>query len=180
MSHFPYHTTETATGEAKELLDTINTGYGFVPNLFGYMAEAPATLKAYLQLNTLLAETSFTGAQLQVALLKVSLLNKCDFCAVAHQAMAKKFSSNEQSVQAVLDDSVIEDTQDKAIITVITSIVNNKGWTPAEDLQAFWDAGFTQKHYLELILVVTIKTLSNYINHQTTPEVNPELLSMIS
>ncbi|MFT6220860.1 MAG: hypothetical protein ACJA0C_000257, partial [Candidatus Endobugula sp.] len=38
----------------------------------------------------------------------------------------------------------------------VTAIVISKSWTPEADLQAFWGAGFTQKHYLELILVVTI------------------------
>jgi len=139
------------------------------------MAEAPATLKAYMQLNSLLDETSFTGAQLQVALLKISQLNGCDFCTVAHQAMAKKFYSKEQSIEAVLNDNVIEDAQDRAIVNIATAIVKNKGWTDEADLKEFFDAGFTQKHYLELILAVTIKTLSNYINHQTKPEVNEEL-----
>jgi len=32
---------------------------------------------------------------------------------------------------------------------------------------------------MEVILVVTIKTLSNYINHLTEPDVNPELLALL-
>lgn len=39
--------------------------------------------------------------------------------------------------------------------------------------------GFTQQNILEVILIVTIKTLSNYINSLTKPEPNKELLGMI-
>jgi len=160
MSTFPEHSVDTASGEAKELLETINGAYGFVPNLFSYMAEAPATLKAYLQLNSLLEETSFTGAQLQVALLAVSIENSCEFCRAAHVAISKKHQSNPQSISALQNKQVIEDEKDRIIVDTVLAIV---------------PAGFTHKHYLELVLVVTIKTLSNYINHQTQPQVNPEL-----
>jgi alkylhydroperoxidase family enzyme len=97
--------------------------------------------------------------------------------------MAKKFAFNKQSIKVVLGSGTIDDSQDRTIVNMVckgtvTAIVTNKGWTSEADLQAFWGAGFTQKHYLELILVVTIKTLSNYINHQTKPEANTEWLAM--
>jgi len=43
----------------------------------------------------------------------------------------------------------------------------------------FLDAGFTKQQVLELMIIVSIKTLSNYINHQTNPEINEELLNMV-
>ncbi len=180
MSGFNFHTKETAKGEAKDLLTTVDKGYGFVPNLFGYMAEAPTTLKAYLQLNDLLGQTSFTGAQLQVALLAVSIENECHFCTVAHHAMSKKFKSNPQSIQALLDKIEIEDAADNLLAKTVVSVMRNKGWLPQEELKAFLAAGFTHQQYLELMLVITIKTLSNYINHQTLPEPNQELLDVIA
>ena len=177
MSQFEYLTVETAEGEAKVLLQGIEKSYGFVPNLFGYMAAAPTTIKAYLALNELLEETSFSAAQLQVALLAVSVENDCNFCREAHKVMAAKFKSNPQSVAAILSGEVIEDPQDKAIVEMVVSAVKHRGWVPQGDLQAFINAGFSTAHYMELMLVVTIKTLSNYINHQTQPEPNPEFLS---
>jgi len=39
--------------------------------------------------------------------------------------------------------------------------------------------GFTKQQILEVILIVSIKTLSNYINHLTNPEPNKELLDML-
>jgi alkylhydroperoxidase family enzyme len=46
-------------------------------------------------------------------------------------------------------------------------------------LSAFLSAGFTKQQVMEVILIVTIKTLSNYINHLTQPEVNPEVLALL-
>ena len=47
------------------------------------------------------------------------------------------------------------------------------------EINAFLSEGFTKQQILEVILIVSIKTLSNYINHLTQPEANKELLEMI-
>jgi len=46
-------------------------------------------------------------------------------------------------------------------------------------LQQLFDAGFAQQQVFELIVVVAIKTISNYSNHLTLPEPNKELQVMI-
>lgn len=179
MTEFTFHTIENSGGETRAILERVKAAYGMVPSLFNYMAEAPATVKAYMAMNdTLLTETGFTAGQLQVALLAVSQHNDCNFCTVAHQAMAKKFGAKPQSVAAVVSGDLIEDPQDRAIVDMALSIVANRGWVPEEDFDAFFEAGFTKKHFLELHLVSSIKTLSNYINHVTKPEPNPELVAM--
>jgi len=46
MSSFPLHTLETAPPESKALLTTIATRFGFLPNVYAYLAEAPVALEA--------------------------------------------------------------------------------------------------------------------------------------
>lgn len=179
MTDFTFHTIENSDGETKATLENIQKAYGFVPNLFGYMAEAPITIDAYMMLNEIvLTKTSFTTGQIQVGLLTASMLNECDFCTTAHRAMAVKFGSNPASIKSLVEGTTIEDKEDKAIADMVTSIIKHRGWVPEEDMTAFFAVGFTKKHFLELQLVVTIKTLSNYINHMTKPEANAELVAM--
>ncbi len=179
MSTYTFHTTENTDGERKALLQGVKDAYGFVPNLFGYMAEAPTTLKAYLELNKLIGEGSIPAPQAQIALLAVSLENRCEFCSVAHQAMSKKFASNPQSVEALVNGNTIEDPKDSALAEMAQEIVRTKGWVAQEKMDRFYASGFAPQQYFELVLIVTIKTLSNYINHQTTPHANQELLDVI-
>ncbi len=179
MQHFTFHTPENTEGERKELLQGIQKGYGFIPNLFAYMAEAPIAIKAYLQLNELLSESSFSAAQLQVALLASSVENNCDFCTVAHRAIGKKSGANQQSLDALNTEEAIIDPQDQAIAKLTRSLVKNRGWVDSTEIAEFIAAGFTKQQYFELIVVVTIKTLSNYSNHTTLPEANPELIAML-
>jgi len=170
---------ETAPAKSKALLQDVQQKYGFVPNLFWPMAEAPAVIEAYLTLNQLVSQTSLSPEQQQIALLAVSAINECDFCTVAHSALSKINKVKEQTINALRHGDEIEDRQDRALAQLAQSFVHNRGWAPDADLQTFLDAGFSKQQVLEVILIVTIKTLSNYTNHITKPEPNPELLEML-
>jgi alkylhydroperoxidase family enzyme len=109
----------------------------------------------------------------------VSLENNCYFCATAHRAIGKKSGINPQTVESLLNNQPIKDAKDDALVTLTRAIVRERGWLADEQIDAFIDSGFTKQQVFEVILVVTIKTLSNYSNHLTKPEVNPELLGML-
>ncbi len=179
MVDFTFHTPENTTGKTKELLTGIQKSYGFFPNLFGYMAEAPVTVEAYLALNDLVSKTSLTPAQQQVALLAVSVENECDYCTTAHRAIGKMKKADEQTLEALSSHHVINDPQDRALAAFARSATKNRGRPTEAELQAFQNAGFTRQQILEVILIVSIKTLSNYINHLTNPEQNKEMLAML-
>lgn len=179
MTDFTFHTIENSSDQVKETLSGIKEVYGFVPNLFAYMAEAPTSLQAYLSLNKLITETSLTPGQQQVALLAVSLENGCGFCSVAHQAIGKMKKSNQQTIDALVANTQVEDAEDHALTQFARAVTKNRGYMSDEEINAFLDAGFNKQQILEVILIVSIKTLSNYINHLTKPEPNSELLAML-
>ena len=176
MTTFPAHDLNTSNAEAAKLLGSVNEKYGFIPNLFTYMAEAPTILEAYLDLAGLIAKSSLTPQQAQIIQLTVSLENGCDFCVVAHTAGGKMNNVNPQTLEAIQNKTEIEDSKDRAIADLALKIIQKRGWLDDADLQAFFDAGFAHQQVLEVILCVTIKTLSNYTNHLTQPVANPELV----
>lgn len=176
---FTFYSPATASPEAKPLLEKIQSAYGFIPNLFAYMAEAPTSIQAYLQLNELIAKSSLTPANAQLCLWITSIENQCEFCRLAHQAFAKKYGVKPQTLSAVLNQQPIECPADAALVAFTKAVVNQRGHLTQPDLESFLSAGFTKQHVMEVILVVTIKTLSNYINHLTQPETNPEILALL-
>ena len=179
MTDFTFHTPENTTGHTKELLEGIRKDYGFIPSLFAYMAEAPTTVEAYLALNDLVSKTSLSAAQQQVALLAVSVENDCEFCTVAHRAIGKKKGANVQTLTALASHAEVAAVKDRALATFAQAIVKKQGRPGDAEINAFLSEGFTKQQILEVILIVSIKTLSNYINHLTQPEPNKELLGMI-
>lgn len=179
MTSFTAYTLETALPEAKSILQSVQNTYNFIPNLFAYMAEAPTTIEAYIALNQLIAKSSLTPTQAQIALLAVSIENNCDFCTVAHRALGKAAGVNSQTLEALLSKSTIADASERALVAFTQAVVRERGFVSDQELATFFAAGFTKQQVFEVILVVTIKTLSNYSNHLTKPTANPELLAML-
>lgn len=179
MADFTYHTPENTSGKTKELLTGIQKNYGFLPNIFAYMAESPVTVEAYLSLSDLVSKTSLTPAQQQVAFLAVSVENGCSFCTIAHRAGGKMKKANAQTLTALSTHEKVGDHQDAALAAFSQSVTKNRGRPSEAEVQAFLDAGFTKEQIFEVILIVAIKTISNYSNHFTKPEPNKELLGML-
>lgn len=94
--------------------------------------------------------------------------------------MARRVHAGAQTIAAIKSDEFITDSQDRALVALVTSIVEKRGWIPADVIDSFLAAGFTRRQIFELIMVVSIKTLSNYTNHLTQPEPNKELLAMLA
>jgi uncharacterized peroxidase-related enzyme len=179
MINFTFHTPENTTGHTKELLDNVRKAYGFSPNLYAYMAEAPTTIEAYLALDTLVTKTSFSTAQQQIALLAASVENECKFCIVAHHAIGKMKGANVNSLSEIATKKKVTEVKDRVLADFTQSIVKTRGKPSDSKVREFLEAGFTKQQILEVILIVATKTLSNYINHFTNPEPNRELIAML-
>ena len=108
MTDFTPHTLETADEQGRDVLEQVQKNYGFVPNLLGNMAHAPATAKGYLALGKLVGETSFDATQQQVILLTVSRYNECEYCIGAHSAISamQKSLVRLEGVMAKVDERV--------------------------------------------------------------------------
>lgn len=179
MCAFTAYSIATAAPELKPTLEAIQKNFGFIPNLFAYMAEAPVTIEAYIALNAFIAKSSFTPQQAQVALLAVSVENKCNFCSVAHRAIGKKVGANQQTLDALNNNTAIESTTDRALATFVRTVVKERGWVAETVVDQFLASGFTKQQVFEVMLIVAIKTLSNYSNHIAQPTPNAELLAML-
>jgi alkylhydroperoxidase family enzyme len=53
------------------------------------------------------------------------------------------------------------------------SIVRNRGNVSENDLTAFFEAGYAQQQVLEVILGLSQKVISNYVNHVAKTPVDP-------
>lgn len=177
--HYTLHTPETAPESARPILAKSLQSLGFVPNLYAGLANAPASLKAYLALGDCFDQTSLTPTERQVVLLATSVANGCEFCVAAHSMIAKRMVGVPEEVVAALRQQQLPDNPKLAALTTFTkAVVAERGWVadhPA--FEQFLAAGYTSEQALEVVVGVTQKTLSNYANHLLKTPVNPELAS---
>ncbi len=166
MSKYTIHTIESAPEASKPLLEGAQKQLGFIPNLFGALAEAPAALETYLALSGLVEKTSFSGTETEVVNLSVSAVNGCDYCLAAHTTIANMKKVSADIIEAARAGTAIADPKLNALAQLTKSVVETRGWPEQDLLDEFFTQGYTQANYLELIVGVTMKTFSNYVNHQ--------------
>ena len=167
MTRFKTHTPETAPEGARELLKAQKDKLGFVPNLYGNLAESPAALKAYLQMTEIFAGSSLSTAERHVVWLAAAAENECHYCVAAHTGMAKSGRVDDVVIEAIREGDPIMDDRLEALRVFTETVIRERGWAPEEEVEAFIAAGFTKANVLEVALGVAHKTLSNYVNHIT-------------
>lgn len=162
---FIVHTPDSAPVASAELMMAAKKKFGFIPNLLGVMAEAPALLKAYMTLGGIFDESSLNATEKQVVLMTVNEFNGCTYCMAAHSAIAGMQGVPGDVIQALRHNTPIPDGKLEALRRLARDIVETRGYPSGGVVKSFLDAGYGQAQILEVILGVGFKTLSNYTNH---------------
>lgn len=165
MTDFKSHTIESAPDAAKPLMEGAEKAYGFLPNLYRNMAEAPTILEGYLTLSGILDKSSLTPTERQVVLMTNNRLNGCTYCMAAHTTISQMSNVPADVIEALRTDTPISDPKLEALRTFAAIIVESRGWPTNEQVDAFIAAGYSQQTVLEVILGTALKVLSNYTNH---------------
>ncbi len=164
MTDFSIHSSETAP-EAKALLDDAKKAYGFVPNLLGVMAEAPALLEGYMTLAGIFDKSDLTATERQIVLLVNNRLNGCDYCMAAHTSISQAQGVPKDVIRALRDGTSIQDPKLEALRVFAVRVNESRGWPEARDIDALIAAGYSRRTVLEVVLGTGLKVLSNYTNH---------------
>ena len=165
MSDYPMHTLETAPEKSRPLLEASQKEMGMIPNLHAVMAESPSVLQAYQTLHQLFVDSSFDNEETTVVWQTINVENACHYCVPAHTGIAKMMKVSDDIIDALRDEKPLPDDRLEALRTFTLAVMNKRGNVSKEDLKAFYDAGYGRQQVLEVILGLSQKTLSNYINH---------------
>ncbi|WP_405292265.1 carboxymuconolactone decarboxylase family protein [Algibacter sp. Ld11] len=175
MKKFTKHSIESAPEASKELLKYGEKKYGMLPNLFRYMAGAPAALETYVNTFNTFSKTSFTAGEQHLILLAVSVVNDCAYCTAAHTRAAKANGIPSSILNAVRKQKEIEDNRLNVLVKTAQKITETRGNIDKGDLETFYNSGFSPENIMEIIVGVSLKTISNYINHITENVINEAL-----
>ncbi|HEV7372166.1 carboxymuconolactone decarboxylase family protein [Arenibaculum sp.] len=173
MEGFPIHTCASAPEAARPQLDELRQRLGFVPNLLGVLAEAPAALDACLALDEAFARTSLGPAERQLVLVAVSRANDCAYCLSAHARAAERAGLPAGAIEAVRAGLPLTDRRLEALRRLADTIVRKRGRLDGADLSGFLDAGWSRAQVLEVLVGVALKTLGNYVDHLATLPFDP-------
>lgn len=160
------------------LLGAVNKQLGVIPNLMKVVGHSSAALEGYLSLNGALSKGAIGAKTSERIALAVAELNGCGYCLSSHSYLA----SNLAKLDAVeLEANRRGDSNDPkaaAALRFAIQIIGTRGHVSDENLGAVKAAGYGEAKIIEIVLLVALNTLTNYVNNvaQTDfdfPVVNP-------
>ena len=167
-------TIESATPESAEMLTTAKARLGFVPNMYGYMANDPAVLGGYMHsYDAFRATGGFTPAEQEAVFLTISRINDCAYCTAAHSMIAdKKSGVPANSLAALRSGTPLPDPKLDAVARFMAAMVEARGNPGKAAVDDFIAAGFNKQHALAVVLAIACKTFSNMVNHLAGTELD--------
>lgn len=170
----PLVTVDTASPNARDILDSVRDEIGSIPNMYAAMANAPGLFDAYLYSYTQFRqECSLTPLEQEVILLALSVANGSSYSVAMHSGIAATvINGSPEVVNAIRDGRSLLDARLRALVGFTHAMFSHRGRPSAIELKAFLDAGYSEKNVLDIILAIAITTLSNYTNHVFETEVD--------
>ncbi|MEO8358896.1 MAG: carboxymuconolactone decarboxylase family protein [Vicinamibacteria bacterium] len=166
-----------ATGEARQLLETVQAKLGRVPNLFRVLANAPAALEGYLSFSDALAGGTLNARVREQIALAVAEANLCSYCLSAHTFIGGKVGLTEKEIADARRATAATDKAD-AILKLARCIIVHRGEICDDKLVAARASGLSDGEIVETVAHAALNIFTNYINHVALtvvdfPEVKP-------
>ena len=164
----------SVTQLSQEIFNKTQKGLGFVPNMYKSMGNNPALLDAYTYAyNTFRANSGFSPVEQEVVFLSVAYENNCEYCMAAHSFVGDMMTKVPTEVtDAIREGKQIPDAKLAALSKLTRSLTSNRGNVSQTEVDEFLATGYSESHVLGIIAGIGAKTLSNYSNHITNPEVD--------
>jgi uncharacterized peroxidase-related enzyme len=175
MTKFTMHTPETAPEASRPVLLNAKKTFGFIPNMFAGLAESPTALKSYETLSDLFKDSRLSPIDQQVVAIAVSIENDCEYCVSAHSVIAKdKAKLPVPIIEALRSGGKLPDAKLDALATFTRAVVRKHGWVDENTVKAFLDAGYDRAQLLDVMVGISMKTLSNFANNLTRTPIDKE------
>jgi AhpD family alkylhydroperoxidase len=138
------------------------------------MGGNEALLDAYTySYKTFRDNAGFTPVEQEVIFLSVAYENNCEYCMAAHSFVGDVMTNVPAEVtEAIREGQQIPDAKLSALSKLTRSLTVNRGMASRDEVNLFLAAGYSETHVLGIIAGIAVKTMSNYSNHNTIPEVD--------
>ncbi|MFB7716131.1 carboxymuconolactone decarboxylase family protein [Nocardia sp. NPDC056100] len=147
--------------EAAPLLDEVRKRMGRVPNMTKVMANSPAVLEGYLGLAGALKRGALPAPTSERIALAVGAANDCGYCVAAHTFTGSRVAKLSAAEIEAAKAGTSADAKEAAAVAFARDLTESRG---KADPSAALAAGWTEEQILEIIALVALQTLTNYVN----------------
>ncbi|WP_193142481.1 MULTISPECIES: carboxymuconolactone decarboxylase family protein [unclassified Meridianimarinicoccus] len=165
MTDFPSYDLDTAPQAAKPFLEKSQKAFGRLPGLHKVMAGAPGLLDVYQQAHAAFQNSSLDKDELTVVWQAINVEHGCHYCVPAHTGIANMMGVDPALSEALRNEAPLGNDALEALRTFTLAMVRQRGEVSEAQLAAFYAAGYGPQQVLEVILGISQKVMSNYVNH---------------
>ncbi len=158
----------------EEISRAVKARFGFVPNLFRTLSISPAVAEVYLRANEAMEGAEIPEREAQAVNLTVSTENGCKYCMAAHTAIGRMVGIEKSDLELIKSGYLPEDPALAAATGAARLIMSKRGWLTEEELSGLEDDGIERAKLYEIIALIGIKTIANYVNHVAKTEIDKE------
>ncbi len=156
----------------EEITAAVREKFGFVPNLFRSLSISPAVSEVYLKANEAMEGAAIPAREAQAVNLAVSTKNGCKYCMAAHTAMGKMMGIDAGELDLIKAGELPEDPALASVVWAARLIMEKNGWLTEDDLADLARRGVDRATIYEIIALIGIKTIANYVNHVAHTEID--------
>lgn len=162
---------QTATGEARQLLDAVQGALGVVPNFIRVLANSPAALGAFLGLHGIAGAGALEPKTRERIALAVAEQNACQYCVSAHTAIGRKAGLDHAEMLANRAGRSA-DAKAEAALAFARALVESTGQVSRAEFEAVRTAGHSDAEIVEIITHVALNIFTNILGKATQVEID--------
>ena len=160
-----------ASIQSQQIFAGIKAKKGMLPNLYAAMGVSDKLLGGYLSFVETLKSGEFSAKEYETIALITSEENNCAYCVSAHTTLGKMQGLSEAETLAIRNNLVLDDKL-SALVNVASEIVSKRGYATESSTTNFLNVGYSKAAFAELIAIVTMTSLTNYIHHNGNFEID--------
>ena len=152
-------TTTTALHRRADIL------FGFVPALFHELLDSPSVANAYLSALEALSAGVLTDGERNVLMLAVSSANDSTYCMEIHRALARDEDVQAKDLDLITMQRLPSDLRLRSLVQTAWKLLDKHGQLSDSDIEELRRNGIERRQIYEVIAIIGIKTISNFIQH---------------
>lgn len=155
--------------ESKPTLDVFTKNIGFTPNMLATFAQSPIAFNAWATLLGSLSKALDVKTRDSIGL-AVSEVNGCNYCLTVHSFTAEHMAKMQPDEIVLARKGHALDPRRDAAIRFARRAIETRGKVSDADLKAIRDAGYTDANVMEILALIAMYSMTNFLNNVFDPE----------
>jgi len=163
-----------AGDQAQEIREIVKDKWDFVPNLVEQLVVSPETARLYLDGSEIIAGGVLNEEEQNAVKLAVSASNGCRYCRSAHRALGRQAGTSAADLERIDDGELPSDERLANLVRATRLVMEKRGWIYESDLATLESDDVDRRQLYEIVSLVALKTISNFVSHIAHTEVETD------